>query len=289
MKNRYKVASLIFALFFLVFLPHNNLLNNIEGAVQSKTVLEKGLVESESTVQSSKPVDRAQKQQDLLKKVGQTLSVNEKYSVSIIDINHSESFGLGEGDFFQAASVMKTLVATVALEGVEGGKYKLNQPLGIADFEYQLQQMINQSNNDSWDFFNSLIGFQKEQQVADQLGLDGVKVNQNQMTTRAAAELLLKHYRGEILKTENRDLLFSYMQNTETENRISMGIPSGVKFYHKTGNLDGNLHDAAIVIHPQNPFILVIFTNDDRGTDWDSRFASFQKAASLVYSYFDSI
>ncbi len=295
MKNRYKFAILIFALIFLVFLPHNSLLNNIEDVLKEKTVLSKNFeddAEEQKAAAQAKlkaAQERKTKQDGLLAEVNQTLVVNTEFAVSIIDINNSENFGISETASFHSASVTKVLVATAALQGVESGKYKLTQTLGNSTFKYQLQQMINQSNNNSWDLFNNLLGFNGEQKVADQLGLTGVNMNQTHMTTNAVSQLLLKLYKGEALQTENRDLLFSFMQNTETENRITPSIPTGVSFYHKTGTFNGGVHDAAIVIHPKNPFILVIFTNDNKGTPWETRFSSFQKAASLVYGYFDSI
>ncbi len=295
MRNRYKFAILIFTLIFLVFLPHNNLLNNIESALKEKTVLSKN---SNDTAAEQKAIaqarlkaaqERKTKQDALLLQLNQTLTVNDQFAVSIIDINNSENFGISETASFHSASVTKILVATAALQGVESGKYKLTQTLGNSTFKYQLQQLINQSNNNSWDLFNNLLGFNGEQKVADQLGLVGVDINQTHMTTNAVSSLLLKLYKGEALQTENRDLLFSFMQNTETENRITPSIPKEVSFYHKTGSFAGGIHDAAIVIHPKNPFVLVIFTNNNKGTAWEARFAAFQNAASLVYSYFDSI
>ena len=79
------------------------------------------------------------------------------------------------------------------------------------------------------------------------------------------------------------------MKNTETENRISPAIPTGVSFYHKTGTFGGGVHDAAIVIHPKNPFIITIFTNDSKGTPWETRFTSIQNSAKAVYNYFSEV
>lgn len=294
MKNRYKITIVGGALIFLVFLPHNSLLNNFEGIFKEKIVLSKDSANDESEKQAKEAAakaaaERKAKQDTLLASLNSTLATNDQFAVSVIDINNAEEFGINETGSFHSASVTKVLVATAALQGVEAGKYKLTQSLGNSTFKYQLQQMINQSNNNSWDLFNNLIGFKGEQKVADQLGLTGVDINQTHMTTQAVSNLLLKLYKGEALQTENRDLLFSYMQNTETENRITPSIPKGVTFYHKTGSFGGGLHDAALVIHPKNPFILVIFTNDSKGTNWDNRFAAFQKSGSLVYDYFNSI
>lgn len=291
MKNRYKIAALIFALFFLIFLPHNNLLNNIETALKNQTVLSGNSpeIDAKEKLEKKAAEERRIKQATLLENVTQSLLVNEQFAMSAIDIVNNESFGISEDVSFHSASVTKVLVATAALQGIETGKYSFAQRLGNGTFKSQLQQMINQSNNNSWDLFNNLLGFKGEQKVADQLGLTGVDMSQTHMTTKAVSQLLLKLYRGDVLETKNRDLLFSYMQNTDTENRISPGIPIGVAFYHKTGTFNGGVHDAAVVIHPRNPFVLVIFTNDTKGTSWESRFTSFQKTTRAVYGYFDSI
>ena len=287
MKNRYKVAALILSIIFLVFLPHSNLLNEFEKAFSEQTILQKNIFSKKK--ETVKKKDHSKERAALLVELEINLKVNQNFAVSIYDINNQESFGLNETNTFHAASVMKVLVATAALEEVEKGKYKLNSPLGNNTLQYQLQQMINQSNNYSWDSFNNLLGFKREQETAVKLNLTGVNVFQNQMTTKGASELLLKLYRGEVLTTAHRDLLFSFMQKTETENRISPSIPEGVTFYHKTGSFVGGIHDAAVVINPKNPFILVIFTNDVSGLPESQRLATMQKSASATYTYFSSI
>jgi len=286
MKNRYKVAALIFSVVFLIFLPHSNLLNEVEKALSEKTILKKTASQKEGSTEKK---DHRKEKEALLTEAENLLKINQNYAMTIYDLNNHEEFGLNETTQFHAASIMKLLVATSALEEVEKGKYKLSSPLGNTTFKNELQQMINQSNNYSWDNFNNLLGFRREQETADRLSLAGVNVFGNQMTTKGVGQLLLKLYQGEILTTEHRDLLFSYMQNTETENRISKGIPPGVNFYHKTGSYNGGLHDAAIVIHPKNPFILVIFTNDTKGLAESERFAAMANTTKAVYKYFSNI
>ncbi len=287
MKNRYKVAALFFSIVFLVFLPHSNLLNEVEEALSEQTILQKK-TESKK-LELPKKKDHSQEKAALLVELDSNLKIHQNFAVSIYDINNQESFGLNETNSFHSASVMKILVATAALEEVEKGKINLNSKLGNGTFQYQLQQMINQSNNNSWDYFNNLLGFKREQETADRLNLTGANVFQNHMTTKGVTELLFKLYNGDVLSRKHRDLLFSYMQKTETENRISPAIPADVTFYHKTGSYGGGFHDAAIIIHPKNPFILVIFTNDITGVPESQRFAAMQKAASAAYNYFSSI
>lgn len=284
-KKRYKIAALLATIGFLIFLPHNNLLNSLNEAITDEPVLEKDTQSKEEKIKAEELKRiREEKKLKLQESLQESLSVNSSFSVGIYDINNSEFFGVNELDQFHAASVMKLLVATTAFTDIERGKYELSDTV-----KYNLEQMINQSNNNSWEYFNQLQGFDHQQEIADELNLTNVKVWGNQMSAKGVGELLLKLYKGQILTEEHRKLFFSYMQNTETENRISPSIPPGVNFYHKTGTYGGGIHDAAIVIHPKNPFILVIFTNDTKGIAWETRFKAMQDATSAVYNYFSEI
>ncbi|OGY30483.1 MAG: hypothetical protein A3F35_03545 [Candidatus Woykebacteria bacterium RIFCSPHIGHO2_12_FULL_45_10] len=223
----------------------------------------------------------------LLAKLNPILKVNSQYSVSVIDLGIGDSFGINETEQFHAASLMKVLVATAVFEEIERGKLSLSTQLGSYDVQFQLKQMINQSNNTSWDYFNNLLGWDREQETATRFELSGTRIWGNLMTTADAAKLLKLHEDGAAIAEVHRDLLFSYMQNTETEDRITPVIPAEVKVYHKTGTFEAGIHDAAIVKHPRNPFILVVFTNG--GATNQIRIKSIQDAAREVYAYFDSL
>lgn len=284
-KWRYKILLLVLVFGALIFWPHNNIVNQLKESVTQGTVLQKSDKEQERAAKlATEKKQRAEKQQAVLSSLQISLGVNDKFGIAVYDINHDELFGINETEQFHAASVMKLLVATTALTDIEKGRYSLNTTV-----KGHLQQMINQSNNNSWEYFNQLQGFDHQQEVADALELNNVKVWGNFMSAKGVQELLLKLYKGEILTAEHRQLLFSYMQKTETENRISPSIPQGVNFYHKTGTYGGGIHDAAIVIHPENPFILVVFSNDSKGVAWETRFKAIQEATTTVYNYFSEI
>ena len=188
-KKRYKIAAAIAAIIFLVFLPHSNLLNKVGDSLSEGTVLEKDTPKTETKKEPPK-IDREPLKAKLLTDLTTYLSANQNFTVGIHDINNNETFGIRETDQFHSASVTKVLVASTALAEVEAGKYKLSTPLGNATFEFQLQQMINQSNNNSWDLFNNLLGFKREQQEADKLGLTGVDIFQTHMTKKYPNQLL---------------------------------------------------------------------------------------------------
>ena len=86
----------------------------------------------------------------------------------------------------------------------------------------------------------------------------------------------------------NRGKLFSYMQKTESEDFFSPAFKQAdVVFYHKTGKYLGEGHDAAIVMHTENPFILVVFTNNTASINLISRGPLMTKVATVVLDYFD--
>lgn len=286
MKTRYKLAFLFSAIFFLILLPHDNLLNQVEGAFNQKPTL---VVQKATGPIPSKNIQRTatEQKEELLTKLKTILSPNTKYAVSIYDINGNEAFGINENQEMLAASVMKLEIAATAFRQIEAGNLSLDSLAGVADVRYQLQQMINQSNNDSWDLLNNLIGINTEQATADNLGLSGLQIMGNQMTSLDANNLLLQLYQGKDISLEHRNLLFSWMQNTETEDRITSAIPDNVTIYHKTGTLVGVVNDAAIVIDTKNPFILTIFTQDDTGTINQTQ--ALRNATKEVYNYFETI
>ncbi|MDQ6693950.1 MAG: class A beta-lactamase-related serine hydrolase [Chloroflexota bacterium] len=64
---------------------------------------------------------------------------------------------------------------------------------------------------------------------------------------------------------------------------ISPGLPSGVPFAHKTGWLDGMMHDAGIVYSPAGPFVIVVM-----GSNLDSYQTIYDNVPALarrVYKY----
>src|SRR3990167_2879414 len=78
------------------------------------------------------------------------------------------------------------------------------------------------------------------------------------------------------------DKLFSYMQKTENETMIPQGLPKEIVFYHKSGAFEGEYHDAAYVVHPKNPFILIIFSLNRIAPNYEARSEIIAKATKEV-------
>lgn len=214
----------------------------------------------------------------LAKELDSIITANPSVSigVALIDLDDNDtSFTYGRITPFTAASTTKILTAASFLHGVEQGSYSLNMPLGISTASWQLQEMVNQSDNDSWSLFLELIGNAQLDAYARQNGLLSFDADSNTISPLDEARLLAKLYQHQLLNTADTSLLLSYMQNTNDETLIPAALPSGAVVYHKYGELldtddDGSgnfVHDAAIISYHGQHFVLAIYT--DKSDDLD--------------------
>ena len=206
---------------------------------------------------------------------------------TIISRNHTDRIGVaienvatgnvstyGSTQPFEVASTEKVLSAITYLHLVEQGQLSLTQQIGSYTAAYQLQQMVNQSNNDSWYAINDALGGNSELQAyANSIGLQ-YQVDGNLMRPQDMATLLTKLYSGQLLNSEHTSELLSYMQGTNDETMIPSVLPSGLTVYHKYGeldNIDSNgdsvLHDAAIVTDNSSSYVIVIYTSGTSSED----------------------
>lgn len=210
------------------------------------------------------------------------------YGLAIYDLKRNTLLSYNDQEAQHAASVSKVLTAVYLFKKAEDGEIDLNDKMGAFNIEFNVKQMVNQSNNISWDMIDSLLGLTPQNEFAHANGLTSVNLFDNEMSPKDAAMLFVKLYKGELLTEPYQKKLFSYMQNTETEYLIPPAIPKNVPIYHKTGLYEGEIHDVAIIDHPQNPFVLAIFTVDKLNPNYEGRGAIIQKVAAQTYSYFDN-
>ncbi len=181
-------------------------------------------------------------------------------AVSVTDLNTGSSYDYGVSAGYLAASTAKLLTATLYLQDVENGSHSLQETVGNYTASYQLQQMIEQSDNDAWVAFNGELGHEALQAWATKLGLTSYDADTNILSSKDVALLLTKLYQHKLLNTDHTKLLLSYMQNANETQYIESSVPANVKVYHKAGWLSDRVHDAAIIDDGKNPYVLVIFS-----------------------------
>ncbi|HEX3082840.1 MAG TPA: serine hydrolase [Candidatus Saccharimonadia bacterium] len=202
--------------------------------------------------------------------------------VSIINLQNSTTLNVGNQTPFDAASVTKVLTAAAFLKQVEAGTQSLAHPMGAYTAGYELQEMVNISDNDAWNLIMDQVGYPELETYAKSLGLSTYDVETNTVTPADEARLLQLLYAGKLLNPADTQMLLSYMQNTNDEDLIPAALPVSATVYHKYGLLSGNLHDAAIIADAKNGCILVIFTKGADDSDDADRAALFRQITSAV-------
>lgn len=189
-------------------------------------------------------------------------------AATLIDLDNGQEYDAGESGYvFKAASTAKIIAAVDYLHEVEQGKASLSQNIGGANVQQQLKQMIEVSDNTAWLNINNFLGNQ-QQQYAQSIGLKSFTGGEyNTITTSDEAKLLEKLYQGKLINSSHRALLYSYMANTDSTNLIPEALPDSATVYNKYGELEGELHDAAIVSYQGHHFVLVVYTKNSDGTD----------------------
>ena len=218
-----------------------------------------------------KKVDVQQQLAD--KDIDDIVKANSQYTigVSIQNITTGKLTQSGETGQFVAASTAKLITAVDYYHCVETGKYKLSKLLGAYNAGFQIKELVNQSDNDSWALLYDYMGHKQLSQYAASIGISNYNITDNKLTTADLASLLTKLYGGSLLNVTDTQQLLSYMQNTNYEYLIPAAVPSDITVYHKYGLVDGNLHDVSILVKGDEAYSLVIMTKSADDSDDDAR------------------
>ncbi|WP_455836883.1 serine hydrolase [Pseudarthrobacter siccitolerans] len=196
------------------------------------------------------------------------LDKNPDYRIGLAmaDISGDAALTFGDQEAFTAASTAKIITAAAFYHLVENGEASLDDPLGDYDAAFQLEAMVNQSNNDSWLLLMDAVGYPQLTEYAASIGV-AYDPEENLLTPAEMALVLKQLYAGDLLNPENTAQLLGYMQDTNNEELIPAGSQDGVEVFHKFGEIGGELHDAAVLAYRGSTFVLVIYTENADGTE----------------------
>lgn len=201
--------------------------------------------------------------------------------VAIEDISTGDISTYGAASHFDAASTAKVIAACAFYHMVETGQASLDQPMGAFNAQFNLKEMINISDNDSWHNITDAIGIDNLKAYAASIGVD-YDTDNNALTPSGMASILSQLYSGKLLNPTDTAQLLGYMQNTNEESLIPAAVPAGITVYHKYGLLDGALHDAAILTRGDKQFALVIYTQNTDDSDDAARTQVINDITSVV-------
>ncbi|MCO5176810.1 MAG: class A beta-lactamase-related serine hydrolase [Thermomicrobiales bacterium] len=100
--------------------------------------------------------------------------------------------------------------------------------------------------------------------VSDGRMLADLRADQAFNVTSAAdvAALMRMLLAGEVVDAESSQEMIDLLARQQINDRLPAYLPEGTEVAHKTGNLDGLMHDAGIIFAPAGPVIVVVMTED---------------------------
>ncbi len=211
-----------------------------------------------------------------------TANPDLKIGVSVVDIKYGTKATVGSSESFVGASTTKVLTAVVFLDQVEKGKESLSKVVNGYPLSWHLQQMINQSNNDSWVILNEEVGYSQLAAYAKAKGLTAYSYTDNSISAADDALLLQELYAEQLVNSDHTKLLLSYMQNTNNEDMIPAAVNPAITTYHKYGQLDGYLHDTGILVSNGHAVSVAVYTSAADGSNYAGRVEAVQQIVKAI-------
>ncbi len=230
------------------------------------------------------------------------------------DLNNGPAFGVHQDDGFFPASLLKVPVMMVyyRLSEIHTGLFKekilyeMPEDLGITPSiipreslvpgtEYEvgelIRRMIVYSDNQSLMLLLSYMPKSSIESLFQMLGVrdDVIKNPGGQLSVKEYAGFFRILFNSSFLSHENSEQALKLLSQTDYNDAIPAGIPSGVKVSHKfgeagTGNIDRQLHDCGIVYFPDHPYLLCVMT---RGKKMEDLQKTIVDISSFVYAKID--
>lgn len=166
--------------------------------------------------------------------------------------------------------------STFSLDPKEDGDPELYEGVGsVRPLEELIRRMIVRSSNLATNLLIEKIGPSRATDVLRGLGayrmrvLRGVEDQKafdagliNTATARDLGILMIALAKGEGFSAASREKMLDILKAQEFNEKIPAYLPKGTPIAHKTGDITGIHHDAAIVFPPgEEPYVLVVLTS----------------------------
>lgn len=214
------------------------------------------------------------------------------YGIVVKHLASGEVVSSNANDIFISASLYKPFVAIEALKLVDKGELSLDRRLAAAGgrtVKECIKDTISVSDNDCGHALLSVTNSRSADRLAS-LRTDGyakTDLRGDYPTTSAqdVAHLFEQLYAGKLLSKNSNKLLLGALKNQQVADRLPTGLPDEADPAHKTGDLEGVVHDAGIIYSEEaGDYIIAILSGaDDSGRNLSQRYARFGELTESIH------
>lgn len=195
-----------------------------------------------------------------------------EWSVKLIFLNDNFQWQRYSTQRMPAASLIKLPVVAAFYHQVEEGEYSLDDEINGSTMGQSAEIALSESDNGAWQDLQNEIGEAKINSLMIDWGMTKTSLEDNTTTAEDIGLFFTKLYNGEILSEEYSEKMLTDVTDTIYETEIPAGVPEGIRVAHKVGYLDKVVSDAGIVYFPDNPYVLVIMSNETNPTTAKQKF-----------------
>lgn len=240
------------------------------------------------TAQAAAPLDLAPLQTELQAYLS---SKTGTYGLYLVDLATGAEMGILADHLFPSASTYKLPMVMYILNEIGQGRASFDEQITYTEQYWQdgtglLQDVVMEGDTASVGLLIELSIIQSDNVAAEMLrgrfgsaamfdylrGLGGSQFYYDPetygATPREMAGYLRALYRGEAIADPTLEAyLMDLLTRTAWHDRIDAGVPDGIPVAHKIGTLDGVINDAALVLLPGRPYVLVFYTEGIQSED----------------------
>ncbi len=229
-----------------------------------------------------------------------TQELSGVYGLYVANLNTDATYGINEGEEFEAASLMKLPVMAMMYSMHENGDIDLDDVYSLKDTdrvggsgsivyqptgtEYSYRELVDymgqQSDNTALRACLNLLGEGNVENYIQSIGMTNTSFADNSTTPRDIGLFFKKLWTAKLVEKKNRDAILKSLTDTIYEDWIPLGIPE-VRVAHKFGREVHVVNDAGIVFG-SDPFVLVIMSKGVLEKEADEFIPAM---ASVVYNF----
>ncbi len=222
-----------------------------------------------------------------------------QWAVKVKLLNSGQVWSYQTDQQMTAASLIKLPVVAAFYQQVESGEYNLadsytlksedkhsggqlvDQEVGTEiTWQRILELAFSQSDNTAFRILRKELGEELINRKMNDWGMVQTDLDKNLTTADDICIFFEKLYNQELVDETYQQMMIEDLTNTKYEDQIPAGIPEGIQVAHKVGYEERAVSDAGIIFVPDNPFTMVIMSQE---TDIDQAKKTFPRLVKEIY------